>query len=71
VTQIYRVAGMSCQGCMRAVTQAIQRRSPGAGISVDLDKGLVTVAGEVAPTAVVDAVTEAGFTFEGVVETPA
>ena len=68
MSQVYRVAGMSCGGCVRAVSRAIARRSPGASVSVDLAGGLVTVTGEAAADAVAAAVTEAGFTFKGVVE---
>ncbi|MBV8653067.1 MAG: cation transporter [Alphaproteobacteria bacterium] len=62
----YRVSGMSCEGCARAVTRAIARRAPAASVSVDVAAGRVTVTGDAASAAVVDAVTEAGFTVEDV-----
>ena len=62
----YRVSGMSCEGCARAVTRAINRRAPAASVSVDVAAGRVTVSGDAASAAIVDAVTEAGFTVEGV-----
>jgi copper chaperone len=62
----YRVVGMSCQGCVRSVTKAVQAAQPGAAISVDLAKGLVTVdAAGPDDGAVKKAVEEAGFEFEG------
>ncbi|MBK1662697.1 heavy-metal-associated domain-containing protein [Paracraurococcus ruber] len=36
-----KVGGMSCQHCVRAVTQAIQAADPGAAVQVDLAAGLV------------------------------
>ena len=69
MTQSYRVGGMTCGGCVRAVTQAIVRRAPAATVVVDLATGRVTVGGEPPPDSVVAAaVTEAGFAFEGVAE---
>jgi copper chaperone len=71
MTQTYRVAGMSCDGCVRAVTRAIARRVPSATVRIDLAGGLVTVTGEAASDAVAAAVSEAGFAFKGVAEAPA
>ncbi|MCB4820357.1 heavy-metal-associated domain-containing protein [Roseicella aerolata] len=36
-----KVEGMSCQHCVRAVTQAIQGEDPRAAVQVDLAAGLV------------------------------
>jgi copper chaperone len=57
---------MTCEGCARAVTRAINRRAPTASVSIDVASGQVTVTGEAPSAAVVDAVTEAGFTVEGI-----
>ena len=65
MSRTYRVQGMSCGGCVRAVTKAIRRRAPVAEISVDLDKGLVTVEGEAPEAEVREAVAQAGFEFGG------
>jgi copper chaperone len=64
-TQSYRVGGMSCGGCVRAVTRAIVRRAPAATVAVDLAAGRVTIGGGVSAEAIAEAVAEAGFTFEG------
>jgi len=61
----YRVKGMSCGGCVRAVTNAIRRRVPQAGVSVDLESGLVTVEGEATEAAIRGAVADAGFEYIG------
>lgn len=37
------VGGMSCQHCVRAVTQAVQTLDPQASVSVDLPTGKVSV----------------------------
>lgn len=63
----YRVAGMTCQGCVSAVTRAIQRRLPDAKVAIDLPKGIVAVeAVGLADDAVKGAVSDAGFTYDGV-----
>jgi copper chaperone len=63
--QAFRVTGMTCGGCVRAVTNAIRARLPSADISVDLPKGTVTVGGAVDPKVVAAAVEGAGFGFGG------
>ena len=42
----YRVGGMTCEGCVRAVTRAIKREAPGAEVAIDLGGGLLKVTGE-------------------------
>jgi copper chaperone len=60
----YRVKGMTCQGCVNAVTKAITAAAPKASVRVELDGGLVTVDGCDAAT-VQKAVADAGFEFAG------
>lgn len=36
-----KVEGMTCQHCVRAITQAIRERDPGAAVQVDLAAGTV------------------------------
>lgn len=66
MNESYYVSGMTCDGCVKAVTRAITRRAPAAAVSVDLAKGRITVTGDVAASTIANAVTEAGFTFAGV-----
>lgn len=56
------VGGMTCDHCVRAVTQAL-RSVPGVlEASVDLSSGLARVRGEADPQALLDAVKEEGYT---------
>jgi len=60
----YRVSGMTCGGCARAVSAAISEAVAGAKAHVDLGAGTVRVEG--ADAAQVRAAIEAaGFGFEG------
>ena len=63
--ETYRVGGMTCGGCVTAVTRAIERLDPKAQVSVDLASGKLSVDGAVTRDAVQGAVEEAGFRFEG------
>jgi copper chaperone len=61
----YRVTGMTCGGCARAVSKALAATAPSAKIEVDLGKALVAVAGGPDDDAVKAAIETAGFGFEG------
>lgn len=61
----YRVVGMSCQGCAKGVTSAIQAVKAEARVDVDLDAKTVTVDGLDDDEAVARAVADAGFEYEG------
>jgi copper chaperone len=60
-----RVAGMTCQHCVRAVTSAIQALDPGARVSVDLAGGSVTADTGLDRAALVRAVEEEGYKVTG------
>jgi copper chaperone len=60
----YRVSGMTCGGCVRAVTNAIRASAPAASVAVDLPGGKVMVGG-LDEAGVRRAVEEAGFAFAG------
>ncbi|BAE50614.1 heavy-metal-associated domain-containing protein [Paramagnetospirillum magneticum] len=60
----YRVTGMSCGGCSKSVTSAIQEITPGAKVEVNLEAKAVTVEGA-DEAQVRQAVDAAGFGFEG------
>lgn len=66
MAETYRVTGMTCQGCAKSVTRAIEGAATGVSVSVDLDAKAVTVTGDVSADAIATAVTDAGFEFEGV-----
>ncbi len=65
MTRTYGVSGMSCEGCVRSVTNAVSAAAKGATVTVDLAAGTVTVAETVPEEVVRQAVEDAGFTFEG------
>ncbi len=64
-TATYKIAGMSCQGCVSSVTRALTAALPTTTITVQLDSGLAQVAGSHDPKAVQQAVDDAGFDFVG------
>lgn len=61
----YRVEGMTCQGCVRSVSNALDRA--GLKAEVDLDRHLAVVEGAHEVTVVQAAIEGAGFDFGGVV----
>ncbi len=65
MTNTYLVSGMTCEGCVRSVTNAIQRAVPGATVAVDLAAGKVTVSDEADEAAITQAIDDAGFEFGG------
>ncbi len=65
MSETYLVKGMTCEGCVRAVTNAIERALPGATVEVDLASGRVTVANGADERAIAQAVDDAGFDFGG------
>jgi copper chaperone len=40
-----KVSGMTCGGCAAAVKRAVERASPGAAVTVSLERGEVEIAG--------------------------
>ena len=60
----YTVTGMTCGGCARSVTSAIQAAAPAAKVEIDLAKQAVTVEGA-SEAEVKQAVDGAGFGYEG------
>jgi copper chaperone len=66
----FTVQGMTCQGCVRSVTRAVERLSQGLKAEVDLPSGRVTVEGAVEPERVVQAIEAAGFQVSTEVSTP-
>lgn len=56
------ISGMTCGGCARSVTRAVQAVPGVAKAVVDLEGGAVTVDGTVAVDAVARAIERAGFT---------
>jgi copper ion binding protein len=62
-TAIYRVTGMTCDHCVRAVTEEVGKLAGVTGVAVDLSSGTLTVSSDTPLDADVlrGAVDEAGF----------
>ena len=61
MTSTYAVAGMTCDHCVRSVTDEVSEVPGVTAVEVDLAGGLVTVQGDANDAAVRDAVAEAGY----------
>ncbi|MGM0577428.1 MAG: heavy-metal-associated domain-containing protein [Myxococcota bacterium] len=61
----YEVQGMTCGGCVKAVTHAVSAALPQAKVEVSLEDHSVRVEGEHDEAAVKEAVEDAGFDFAG------
>ena len=61
----YRVEGMSCEGCARAVTAAVRKQVPDAYVEVDVSTGMVRVGANAGENDVRQAIERAGFTWRG------
>lgn len=60
--QTFEVSGMTCDHCVRAVTEAIQGVDAAAQVEVDLGAGRVTVRdGTASPEQVVEAIAAEGY----------
>ncbi|MNN60685.1 Copper chaperone CopZ [compost metagenome] len=62
--QVYKVQGMSCGHCVRAITRAVQARDQAAEVLVDLAAGEVRVASRLAEEQVLEAIREEGYRAE-------
>lgn len=59
--QQFKVSGMSCGHCVRAITQAIQVLDPVARVEVDLAAGLVRVESSLDAAQIQAAIAEEGY----------
>lgn len=59
--QVFKVQGMSCGHCVRAITQAVQARDRAAEVQVDLAVGEVRVASRLPADEVLAAIAEEGY----------
>lgn len=58
----FSVQGMTCGGCARAVSNAIQRVDPAASVEVDVPTKKVAVQSAVDPERIRKAIEDAGYT---------
>lgn len=61
MTSTYTVTGMTCEHCVRSVTEEVSEVPGVTAVEVDLAGGRVTVQGDADDSAVRAAVTEAGY----------
>jgi copper chaperone len=59
------VDGMTCQGCVKAVTRTVQRLDPTAQVEVDLQHGRARIVTNAQALEVSDALTKAGYEARG------
>ena len=59
--QTFKVDGMTCGGCVGAVTRAVQTVDKDAKVEVDLASKTVKVDSIVSPLQIIDVITNAGF----------
>lgn len=59
--QVFKVSGMSCGHCVRAITQALQALDAGAEVQVDLAAAEVRVASGLSADEVQQAIREEGY----------
>ena len=59
--QSFKVDGMTCGGCVGAVTRAVQTVDKDAKVEVDLASKTVKVDSNVSPLQIIDVITNAGF----------
>jgi copper chaperone len=62
--QQFKVSGMSCGHCVRAVTQAIQALEQTARVEVDLAAGMVRVESDLDVTQIQAAIRDEGYEVE-------
>ncbi len=58
------VSGMSCQHCVKAITQAIQGEDPSAIVEVELPQGLTRVTTTLARDTVAHLIEEEGYVVQ-------
>ena len=56
-----KVSGMTCGGCINAVTRAVQAQDPGAKVQADLATQTVTLETTLSAEKAAQLITEAGF----------
>lgn len=59
--QVFKVQGMSCGHCVRAITLAVQAHDQAAEVQVDLGAGEVRVASGLSAEQVLEAIRQEGY----------
>lgn len=61
MTTIFEVANIHCQKCSSKITIAIQAVQPGAQVTIDVERGRVSVQPVVDEAAIISAIAGAGY----------
>ena len=64
--QAFKVDGMKCGHCVRAVTEAVQSVVPGAGVDVDRVTGRVSVDSTAVPALITQAIQAKGYAAQAI-----
>jgi copper chaperone len=56
-----KVSGMTCGGCINAVTRAVQAQDPQAKVQADLATQIVSLETTLSPEITAELITDAGF----------
>jgi copper chaperone len=56
-----KVDGMTCEGCARAVTKAVQSADPAARVDIDLPSGRVRIEGSAPRERLAEVIEAAGY----------
>jgi copper chaperone len=59
--QVFKVQGMSCGHCVKAITQALQAQDPAASVRIDLAAKEVGVESALTADQVIALITEEGY----------
>jgi copper chaperone CopZ len=60
----FEVPDIHCDGCVRAITRAVQKRDPAASVSVDLETKRVVIGGTQEAHDYAAAIEAAGYTLQ-------
>lgn len=63
-THELQINGMSCQHCVKAVTQAVQQHDPAATVEIKLPEGQARIATSLPREKVVAAIEEEGYVVQ-------
>lgn len=64
--QLFKVQGMTCQHCVKAVTQAVQDQDDTAQVEVDLGSGEVKVESVLAPDVIIGLIGTEGYAAKAI-----
>ncbi|NWA00614.1 heavy-metal-associated domain-containing protein [Pseudomonas gingeri] len=59
--QIFKVQGMSCGHCVKAITQAVQARDPAASVQVDLGAKEIGVQSGLTADEIISVISDEGY----------